>query len=150
MSMKTAADQYVLKEFGHKLRKAREEAGLTIQEAADYGDISMGFLGKVERGENNPSAITVGKLAKAYNISADYLFEGIKGYKEMLDDALSKLSEEQRRFLDIGGMEPERLNYKTLLEIVENGISGKFDPIRLSSCSKKLFLHILEKNAGKD
>lgn len=115
-------EEIFLKNLGKKLRKARNKSVLSLEDAADGADISASFLGKVERGENCPSAITLGKLAKIYNVSADYLLEGVKTYDEQLVEAGKRLTPDQKETMR-GALQPQNLDYKSkkaLLNILES------------------------------
>jgi transcriptional regulator with XRE-family HTH domain len=142
-------EDFVLKELGYKLRKVREEKRLSLQDASESAEISTAWLSRLEAGKSRPSAIMLAKIARIYDLSIDHLLEEVKGNKERFVETLGKLSDEQRRFLDIEGLEPERLNYKSLLEIAENGISGEFEPMKLSFRSRQLFLYIVKRNVEK-
>lgn len=61
-------------DIGEMLRLARVEAGLTVREAAEASGRSKDSISKIERGLQTPTALTVGKLARAYGVSpAEYL-----------------------------------------------------------------------------
>lgn len=59
--------------FANRVRRLRETAGLTIEEAADRGGISANSWGKVERGEQEPCLLFIGGIAQGLGISTQVL-----------------------------------------------------------------------------
>jgi transcriptional regulator with XRE-family HTH domain len=59
--------------FATRLRRLRETAGLSIQQACDRGGISANSWGKVERGEQEPCLLLICGLAEGLGISTDVL-----------------------------------------------------------------------------
>lgn len=51
--------------FGLALKRARVAQGLSQEHLAALAGVERGFVGKIERGEANPSLTTLEKLAKA-------------------------------------------------------------------------------------
>ncbi|MBQ2644312.1 helix-turn-helix transcriptional regulator [bacterium] len=65
----------ILKEFGKILGAERNRAGLSQDELAAQAGICAGkHIGKIERGEANPSLYTVISIMNTLNISFDKLF----------------------------------------------------------------------------
>ena len=64
--------------FGTYLRKVRETKSIFSQEAlATKAGLHRNFIGILERGEQNPSLLTIAKLAKALEISLADFFAGM-------------------------------------------------------------------------
>lgn len=59
--------------FATNVRRLRETAGSSIQEASDRGGISANSWGKVERGEQEPCLLLIYGIAQGLGISADVL-----------------------------------------------------------------------------
>ena len=59
--------------LGLKLRKLREQAGLSLRKAAMQVDIDVAILSKMERGERKFSKELVLKLADLYKANSDKL-----------------------------------------------------------------------------
>lgn len=61
--------------IGNRLKRARESSGLSLREleAAIHGQVSAQAIGKYERDEMMPSSAILLALAKALNVSAEYL-----------------------------------------------------------------------------
>ena len=56
--------------LGQRVRKLRDEAGLTQEAVADAADLHWTFVGQVERGERNVSYKNLLKLAAGLSASA--------------------------------------------------------------------------------
>jgi transcriptional regulator with XRE-family HTH domain len=65
--------------FALNLRRIRHERGLSQERLAHNADLNMTHVAKIERGEREPGVRTVSKLAKALEVSAAELFDGIDG-----------------------------------------------------------------------
>lgn len=66
-------EQEVLKKFGVKLKKHREEAGLSQEKLAFKGGMDRTYVGSVERGERNISLLNINKLASALGVQMNEL-----------------------------------------------------------------------------
>lgn len=64
----------LLKRFGKKLAEIRKLKKLSQEELAWAAGIGDNQIGRIERGEHNPSLNTVFKIANALSISAKDLF----------------------------------------------------------------------------
>lgn len=62
------------KSFGQRVKELRKKCGLTQEELAEKTELSVTFIGLVERGVNIPSVKTCDKIAKALGVSLDELF----------------------------------------------------------------------------
>lgn len=60
-------------EIGKKIKKCREDLGLTQEAAAEQCGISPSFYSNIERGIKIMSLETFTSICKAFSISADYL-----------------------------------------------------------------------------
>ena len=58
---------------GEKLRKLREERGLTQRAVSIATNLTETTIGIMERGEGNPTLKTVKKLADFYGVSVEEL-----------------------------------------------------------------------------
>ncbi len=65
--------------FAANLRRLRQERGLSQERLAHAADLNMTHVAKIERSEREPGVRTVAKLAKALQISAGELFDGVDG-----------------------------------------------------------------------
>ena len=65
------------KDFGERMRALRVEAGRSQEEFAALVNIDRATYGKLERGEINPSLITLARIAVALDTSLSSLLKGI-------------------------------------------------------------------------
>lgn len=65
------------KDFGERMRALRVEAGRSQEEFAALVNIDRATYGKLERGEINPSLITLARIAVALDTSLSSLLNGI-------------------------------------------------------------------------
>jgi transcriptional regulator with XRE-family HTH domain len=72
--MLKGADKETLKEFGENLKKIRTRKGLSLRALSYECTIDFSDIGKIERGETNPTLLTLLQLAKALQVSPDELF----------------------------------------------------------------------------
>jgi transcriptional regulator with XRE-family HTH domain len=63
--------------FAANLRRLRQERGLSQERLAHAADLNMTHVAKIERSEREPGVRTVAKLAKALEVRAGELFDGI-------------------------------------------------------------------------
>jgi transcriptional regulator with XRE-family HTH domain len=59
----------IMEAFGKRLREVRESKGLSQQELADYADISVTQVGRIERGYINTTISTIHVLADALDVA---------------------------------------------------------------------------------
>jgi len=64
------------KEIGQRVRKIREYHEMTREKLAEYADISVQFLATIESGKKSMTTYTLYKMAKALQVSPDYLVYG--------------------------------------------------------------------------
>lgn len=65
--------------FVANLRRIRRARGLSQERLAHNADLNTTHVAKIERGEREPGVRTVSKLARALEVSAAELFDGIDG-----------------------------------------------------------------------
>jgi transcriptional regulator with XRE-family HTH domain len=64
---------HVLMEIGHRIRKARDLAGLSQTQLAKAAGVSRGLVGQWESHKKSPGRETLMRIAKAATVSAGYL-----------------------------------------------------------------------------
>lgn len=69
----TGSERVVLREFGKRVRSAREARGWTQEDLAAEAGLDRTYIGGIERGERNLALLNVNKLALA-------LGEGFTGF----------------------------------------------------------------------
>jgi transcriptional regulator with XRE-family HTH domain len=65
--------------FAANLRRLRRELDLSQERLAHLADLNVSHVAKIERSEREPGIRAVSKLAKALEVSAAELFDGIDG-----------------------------------------------------------------------
>ena len=63
------------KELGEKIKYYRQKLGLTIEELSYRANLSISFIGEIERGRKVCSINTLYKIAKVLNVTIVNLFE---------------------------------------------------------------------------
>lgn len=83
--------------FGKRVRQQRILAQLTQEKLAEKADISLSFLGHIERGTRKASLDTVVKLANALRVSPNILLQD--SLESDLLDSAPQMSESQMGLL---------------------------------------------------
>ncbi len=92
---------------GKQIRKRRTELKWTQEQLAERCDLSLSYMGAVERGEKLPSLETFIRIANALEVSSDSLLSGVllvgnHIFASELHGAMANLPyEEQRRILNV-------------------------------------------------
>ncbi len=73
--------EVTLKQFGARVRALREKRDLSQAELANKGGFNRNYIGMVERGERNPSLLTLQRLADAFEIELSLLMKFKRGLK---------------------------------------------------------------------
>lgn len=64
-------ERYVLREFGRRVRVAREARGWTQEDLAAEANLDRTYVGGIERGERNVGLLNINQLALALRESFD-------------------------------------------------------------------------------
>lgn len=64
----------VIKAFGRRLRDLRISYGLSQEQLANEAEIPLSQVGRIERGEINPTLSSINVLAKALKVEIKELF----------------------------------------------------------------------------
>lgn len=85
--------------IGKRIRSRREELSLTREQLAEHSEISVQFLAEIETGRKNLTTITLCKLVRALNISADEILFGEqgRGNQTELEAMFTSLSSQDRQ-----------------------------------------------------
>lgn len=96
------ADEINLIEIGKRITERRKKLGMTQETLAEKGDLTPQFVSYAESGKRAMRPENVTKLAKALEVSADYLLTGDIVDKDMLilSDKLRTLSPEMLRIVE--------------------------------------------------
>ena len=81
--------QSMIYKLGSKIRILRKEAGLTQEQLAEMVNVSVNFIGYIERGERAPSIHTLEQIAQGLDVDPKDLFEFSESESEdFLDETL--------------------------------------------------------------
>ena len=91
-----------LLEIGKRITERRKKLGMTQEMLAEKGDLTPQFVSYAESGKRAMRPENVIKLAKALEVSADYLLTGEIADKDLLilSDKMRKLSPEMLRIVE--------------------------------------------------
>lgn len=61
--------------FGEKVKKLRNERGLSQEELSFRAELHRTYIGMIERAERNLSLVNIAKIARALDVSIKDLFD---------------------------------------------------------------------------
>ena len=67
-------EKKICRRFGKRVKTLRLRSRLSQEDFADQAGVDSSYLGKVERGERNPSLGVIARIAKAFNMTLAELF----------------------------------------------------------------------------
>jgi transcriptional regulator with XRE-family HTH domain len=74
--------------FGERIREQRKRAGLTLEQLAEASESSKSYIWELEnKNPPRPSAAKIGSIAKALNVTTDYLMNDGEGLETAQDAA---------------------------------------------------------------
>ena len=68
-------ENLILKEFGNKLKSMRKQQNLSQEALALKGGFNRNYIGMLERGERNPSLISLKKLSNTLGVELKELMD---------------------------------------------------------------------------
>ena len=97
-----AGKDICLSEIGIRIVERRKQLGYTQEELAERADLTPQFVSYAESGKRAMRPENLLKLAKALNVSADYLLTGDIVEKDMLilSDKMKNLTPSQVRIIE--------------------------------------------------
>ena len=93
--------------IGKQIRRRRDELKLTQEKLAEQCDLSVSYMGAVERGDKIPSLETFIHITNVLGVSADRLLSGVLAVgnsyvaSELSHDIADLSDKEQRMILDV-------------------------------------------------
>lgn len=93
-------------EVGRRIREIREYQHFTREQLSEKANISIQFLSDIENGYKSMTVLTIINLAKALNISTDYLLLGKSSSDEsnkrdkIISKMLASLPEEKKQSIE--------------------------------------------------
>lgn len=90
------------KSIGLRIRKKREAYGYSRESMAELAEMSPTFLADIELGHRSFSFITLTKICKTLNVSADFILFGSETTLnfQKIEELLSGLEEEYMPFVE--------------------------------------------------
>lgn len=90
------------REIGRRVREMREYHEMTREKLAEYADISVQFLATIESGKKSMTTYTLYKMAKALQVSTDYLMTGenVSGTSDNISLLTETLSVEEKEMAE--------------------------------------------------
>ena len=70
-------EKKICRRFGKRVKLLRLRGRLSQEDFADQAGIDSSYLGKVERGERNPSLGVIARIAKAFGITLAELLSDV-------------------------------------------------------------------------
>lgn len=88
------SEEVLSKNIGHRIMLRRKQLGYTQEQAAERSGLSHQFFSTVETGRKNLRAESIIKVAKALEVSTDYLLMGSTNQVDTnnISQSLSRLS----------------------------------------------------------
>lgn len=83
-------EKSLMKVFGKNLRHQRLEKGFTQEQLGELAKVNYKYIGEIERGEKNPTAVVIYKLSKALGISVSEILSD-KDHPYINEDLLKKV-----------------------------------------------------------
>lgn len=74
--MPNTADSDLLKSLGRRLRNLREQTGKSQDTLANDSGLHRTYIGAVERGERNPTVLTLSRYAAGLGLTVADLVDG--------------------------------------------------------------------------
>jgi transcriptional regulator with XRE-family HTH domain len=124
----TAADREEL-DLGRRIRRFREDRGLSLRALAQAAGVSESFLSQVERGVASPSVASLRRVAQALGESVGSLFEGpsVSGKLVRVRDR-HRLVHPQRHWEDVLLTPRETRRLQVILSTIEPGAGSGDEP----------------------
>lgn len=80
--------------FGQRIRRLRQDMGISMENMAAKLDVTTNYLGKIERGMRCPSLGFVIRLSRILGISTDYLLMGEQEEEKSINEMALTLAEQ--------------------------------------------------------
>jgi transcriptional regulator with XRE-family HTH domain len=68
-------NKWLIKAVGSRVREFRIQKGISQEDLANEADIPLSQIGRIERGENNPTVSTLFVIAKALDVELKALVD---------------------------------------------------------------------------
>ncbi|OAS19286.1 helix-turn-helix domain-containing protein [Paenibacillus oryzisoli] len=108
--------------LGSRLKEAREKKRLTQVQVAEKLGISNGTLSGYERNYRDPDTSTLSELSKIYEVSIDYLTNGVVTLEKSFKD--TEMEKEQKYALELFNKITDKEKKKAAFEVLK-GLAGE-------------------------
>lgn len=78
--------------FGERIRKLRNEIGISQEELSFRSGISQTYVGQLERGLKNPSLEIIEKIANGFDVDLSFLFYNLNNNKDGHSEVFEQIS----------------------------------------------------------
>lgn len=103
--------------LGRRIQDLRQKAGLTQAQLAEKSDLSLKYIGEIERGKGNPSLSSLENLAKALDISLTEMF--IYGHEQL---SAREIKTNIKLLVDDADDEKCRMIYRLILVVLDKNL----------------------------
>lgn len=98
----TGCNMYgIYMEIGKKLKKARQDSGLTQEKVSEKIEVSRQTISNWENEKSYPDIVSVIKLGELYGISLDELLKGDKKMIEHLEESTNIVKSNRKLYITI-------------------------------------------------
>lgn len=113
--------------LGRRIREIRKAQGLSLERTAELAEVSLTFLGDVERGRKEPSITTLRGIARALSVSVGEIVEvvDVEPAGVSKHDLLSRLRAGMREWYST---EESEAIYSFVCRPEASGVSGPTQP----------------------
>lgn len=109
------------KSIGARIRRARQNAGLSIKNLAGLVHVSPSYISDVERGAKTPSLPVVTAICDALRISLDWLVSGVDPSRECLD--VRNLLRNPETRLEYAGQPLDEIDKEHLASLIDSAFA---------------------------
>lgn len=102
--------------FGRRIRALRVAAGMSQAKLAESADISLKYLGEIERGRANPTLVNIAALARALGLRLTEIFDYCSDNSDM--GGVSSTHDDIMRLLNKAAEEDQKRYYRILKALV--------------------------------
>jgi transcriptional regulator with XRE-family HTH domain len=75
--MRPDGNRHLLAQFGAKVRDFRQRQSISQEELADRAGVHRTYIGMIERGEKNPTLLSIQRVSLALDVEISALLDGL-------------------------------------------------------------------------
>jgi transcriptional regulator with XRE-family HTH domain len=111
-----------MKTLGERLKRARENKGMSQVYVAKLLGVTSQSLSNYERNERDPDTTILNDLAKIYGVTTDYLLGDVKNVNNQQEESIEQIWPEVTRVLRRAGRRPTEAERRRIAKIIELSI----------------------------